>query len=373
MNSELPSKSIDKLRQLAVRLIDQRECKQLIQPLGSGEGFWFGGGNFIQMNDGNIFVCGRYRNHGDARTGVGAGERGLKFSVFQVSENLESASEVYALSKSELSFDSEVVSIEGGCLVNSVDGHGVEAIISTEKKKAYPKEFINFQKPGTGVWSIDLLKGPSGITSLTTEKATVIANSEEPNTLHVKDPVVFRIKPDQTELIYCHHPFSWSSSNTGLRRRLKEEEEFQVIEENVLPRGNSWDVACSRLTERLSVPKIGEFSELPDLSLYFYDGAECLRSLEQNKEAAHRPRGYSCEELGGLAWGWDDEFPKMQKITHHFPLFISPYGTGCSRYVSAIHLQDGSILAGWQQSQKDLSQPLVVNHLSANSVKAILN
>ena len=193
---------------------------------------------------------------------------------------------------------------------------------------------------------VDRLLKPVG-SPATTEKATVIANSEEPNTLHVKDPVVFRIKPDQTELIYCHHPFSWSSSNTGLCRRLKEEEEFQVIEENVLPRGNSWDVACSRLTERLSVPKIGEFSELPDLSLYFYDGAECLRSLEQNKRLLTR---YSCEELGGLAWGWDDEF--LNAKIPPLPTLCSPYGTGCSRYVSAIHLQDGSILAGWQQSQK---------------------
>ena len=154
MNSELPSKSIDKLRPLAVRLIDQRECKQLIQPLGSGEGFWFGGGNFIQMNDGNIFVCGRYRNHGDARTGVGAGERGLEFSVFQVSENFESATKVFALSKSELSFDSEVVSIEGGCLINSVDGHGVERLYQRKRKK-HTQGVHKLPKARTGVWSID--------------------------------------------------------------------------------------------------------------------------------------------------------------------------------------------------------------------------
>ena len=145
-----------------------------------------------------------------------------------------------------------------------------------------------------------------------------------------------------------------------------------MVSENILPRGNSWDVACSRITERLPIPKIGAFAELPDLSLYFYDGAECLRPLDQNLKAAKRPRGYSCEEIGGLAWGWDNEFPKQQKLSVDFPLFISPHGTGCSRYASALTLPDGSIFATWQQSQPDDSQPLVGNHLPESEVNRIL-
>ena len=107
--------------------------------------------------------------------------------------------------------------------------------------------------------------------------------------------------------------------------------------------------------------------------MYFYDGAECLRPLDQNPEAAKRPRGYSCEELGGLAWGWDEEFPLIKPISTEFPLFVSPYGTGCSRYVSSIFLQDGSLLATWQQSQSDGSQPLVTATLSEGEVSRILN
>ena len=179
--------------------------------------------------------------------------------------------------------------------------------------------------------------------------------------------------PERTELLFCHHSFSWSSSNTGLMQREDGEVSFCLANGNVLPRGNSWDVACSRITERLAVPKIGEFADLPDLSLYFYDGAECLRPLDQNKQAASRPRGYSCEELGGIAWGWDAEFPKMQKISEVFPLFLSPYGTGCSRYASAINCEDGSILCAWQQGQADESQPLVCHSLPAKAVHSILN
>jgi hypothetical protein len=98
-----------------------------------------------------------------------------------------------------------------------------------------------------------------------------------------------------------------------------------------------------------------------------------LRSLDQNPQAAKRPRGYSCEELGGLAWGWDSEFPNIKPISTEFPLFISPHATGCSRYVSSIFLQNENLLATWQQAQPDGSQPLVVNQLDKSEVHRILS
>jgi len=54
-------------------------------------------------------------------------------------------------------------------------------------------------------------------------------------------------------------------------------------------------------------------------------------------------------------------------------LFLSPYGTGSCRYISATNLFDGCILASWQQSQKDFSQPLVINQLDKKAVASILN
>ena len=372
MRQKLHQQSIEKLKNLGIRLIDQRECVPLVHPQGKGEGFWFGGGNLVQEDNGRVLVSGRFRNHGDSRTGTGAGERGLEFAVFKLGLESGETEKIFSLNKSDLSHDADVVSIEGGCLLPASAGNGVELFISTEKKVAYPKELINFQKPGTGVWSIDRLFGKNGVKSITAGSAKTIVKSLDPNSLHVKDPVAIRLKNNQTELISCNHSFSWSSSNTGLSRRNDAEKTFIAVDDTILPRGNSWDVACARITERLKVPRMGEFANMPSLSLYFYDGAECLRPLPENKEAAHRPRGYSCEELGGLAWGWDDEFPKLNKISNYFPLFLSPYGTGCSRYISATSLHDGSILASWQQSQKDLSQPLVMNQLEASVVGAIL-
>ena len=49
------------------------------------------------------------------------------------------------------------------------------------------------------------------------------------------------------------------------------------------------------------VPQKGIFSE-KQISLFFYDGGECVRNLDAHEGAVKRPRGYSCEELGGLAY-----------------------------------------------------------------------
>ena len=72
------------------------------------------------------------------------------------------------------------------------------------------------------------------------------------------------------------------------------------------------------------------------MAVYFYDGLECYRPHEQNPGGVARPRGYSCEELGGACYGLADDFPRMTRLSRTFPLFVSPHGTGCSRYVDAL-------------------------------------
>jgi hypothetical protein len=199
-----------------------------------------------------------------------------------------------------------------------------------------------------------------------------VLSTSEGGFLHMKDPVAFRTSDGFTQLVFCSHPFSWSSSNTGLATREASGGPFHLVSKSLLDRGPSWDVACVRVTERLPLPQVGILENLAPLSLYFYDGAECLRSLDQNPKAARRPRGYSCEELGGLAWGFDDEFPQLRRISQDFPLFISPHATGCSRYASAIFLADGTLSAAWQQVAADGSQPLVGHSLNAEEVARVL-
>jgi hypothetical protein len=135
-------------------------------------------------------------------------------------------------------------------------------------------------------------------------------------------------------------------------------------------RGAMWDVAVTRVTHRWPVPPIGRFAGLPPLAVYFYDGAECMRPLESDPRAAARPRGYSCEELGGAPVG-DLEGRHLRRLSRVAPLFVSPHGTGCSRYVSTLTTDD-ALVAFWQQGQPDGSQPLVMHRLPLGRVHELL-
>ena len=92
--------------------------------------------------------------------------------------------------------------------------------------------------------------------------------------------------------------------------------------------------------------------------------------MEESPGASKRPRGFSCEEIGGMGIGYDAQFPEIIRFSDDFPMFTSPQGTGCSRYVSTIVTNNG-ILATWQQSREDYSQPLVSNFLSFESIAEI--
>ena len=117
--SQIGTDLLERLKELGLRLIDQREARVLVPALGNESGFWFGGGNLVQERDGNILACGRFRNPGDARTGTGAGARGLEFAIFSGSSPDVDFAKVLSFSKSDLSVNEEVVSIEGASLLAS--------------------------------------------------------------------------------------------------------------------------------------------------------------------------------------------------------------------------------------------------------------
>jgi len=146
---------------------------------------------------------------------------------------------------------------------------------------------------------------------------------------------------------------------------------FEIRTWQLVSRGPAWDVASTRLTACLRIPRVGVFAQDEPCSVYFYDGCECVRELEESDKAEKRPRGYSCEELGGALFGWDNDFPDMERLSDVEPLFISPHGTGCSRYVDVVQTTEG-LLATWQQSQPDGSQPLVGHSVPSDEVQRIL-
>ncbi len=361
-----------KLLHLARALVDQEAARILIEPQSRASGFWFGGGNVLRDGDGSFLISGRFRNEGESRTGTGAGERGLELAIFRAPAWDGPYTKIRSFSKADLTCaGKEVVSIEGVALHRTPEG-GFELFLSTEKAVSYPDRLADFQKPGTGVWSIDRIAGPTVETLSTASIEEIIpANPDHPERLHCKDPVVSVLPDGNLLLVYCTHPFTWSSSGSAAVLRRSGSGDYEPVSEDLLRRGPVWDIAAARITERLPVPPVGAFAGLPPLSIWFYDSCESLRQLDENPAAVKRPRGWSCEELGGIAAGYDAEFPDLRSLTVEAPLFVSPHGTGCSRYVATAVTGDG-ILATWQQGQPDRSQPLVGHFLPMDRVREIL-
>ena len=105
------------LKTLLAELINQEAAQILVPPYRSASGFWFGGGNLAQDDDGDIWLSGRYRNYGDSRAGLAAGERGLECCLFRSAGGGHSFGKVCSWTKADLSRpDRKVLSIEGtGC------------------------------------------------------------------------------------------------------------------------------------------------------------------------------------------------------------------------------------------------------------------
>jgi len=363
--------STNKLTTLASALIDQKAARVLVEPQARSTGFWFGGGNLIEDQDGSVLLCGRYRNYGDSRTGVGAGERGLEMAVFRAESWGAPFEKVLSFTKADLAHSGMgVVSIEGVALHRTAAG--IELFVSTEKDTPYPEAIQSFQKPGAGVWSIDRIAAPTlaQLDPATIEEIVPFGHDDF-GRLHCKDPWLWDAPNGDLMLGYCTHPYTWSSSGTALWRRHAGGNHFQEITDDLLRRGPVWDIAAARVTDRLAIPRVGAFADGPARSLYFYDSCECLRQLDENPTAVSRPRGWSCEEIGGIALGDDTDLTRITSISPDAPLFVSPYGTGCSRYVATL-ITPAGIYATWQQSQPDLSQPSVGHFLPMERVEEIL-
>ena len=362
-----------KLIKLAGSLIDQDLARTIVPPLESLPGFWFGGGNLTRGPDGDFYLVGRYRNSGDSRTGLASGTRGLKLAIFRSSDQCETFQSILELEKQDLNTnDHTVLSIEGTAL-RFRDNHW-ELFVSTEKQGVpYPEPFGEFQKPGTGVWSVDRLCAPS-IDALPAAAVQPVLASSAPETIHVKDPFLYQLG-SADYLFFCSHPFNWTCSATGYV--LTDRADAGCVQRvhrpvfEFFPRGNVWDIAMSRGTCIIDVPHVGRFAER-DVQLMFYDGGECVRNLDAHANAVDRPRGYSCEELGGAAYFINRDWSAANRLSRYAPLFVSPSGTGCSRYVD-VFFDGESLIATWQQSQSDGSQPLVLHQLAKPEIESILS
>ncbi|MEZ6056795.1 MAG: hypothetical protein R3C01_08820 [Planctomycetaceae bacterium] len=360
-----------RLLAIAQLLVDPQQGRVIVPPQSNESGYWFGGGNMSVGPEGALYLCGRYRNHGDSRLGTAAGTRGLELAIFRSTDGGGSFQKVVSLSKQDLSQPGrEVVSIEGAAM--RWDAAGIELFVSTEKAGVgYPAGYEQYLKEGTGVWSIDRIRSKSLEEMQTGRSVETVLASQDLNHLHVKDPFLYETKQGETMLLFCSHPFSWTSSNTGYALRSNSSEGFSEPQFGCFPRGMSWDVAMSRGTALVDLPQVGVLANR-EVSLLFYDGGECVRNLDEHSNAVSRPRGYSCEELGGVAYMCDENWREKNwssaiRLSQHAPLFVSPTGTGCSRYVDVLVTPENWYVT-WQQSQADLSQPLMLNVVPTEAV-----
>jgi len=356
----------DTLRAISARLVDQHAARIIVPPYKDAAGFWFGGGNMVEGGDGNLYLVGRYRNHGDSRTGLEKGARGLELCVLRSTDRGQTFERLYTFTKHDLSTEVHpVLSIEGAAL--RLDASGAELFISSEKAGiSYPSSVETFQKPGTGVWNIDRLAAGS-VEELKDAPLRPFLASDRAECLHVKDPAVHETADGDTVLLFCHHPFNWSSSNSGYCVRRRGQQQFSAPDFSFFPRGTTWDVAVSRITDVLTLPGDVVSSGEP-IQAVFYDGAECMRPHDQNPMGVKRPRGYSCEEIAGLAAYSGERVEEIRRITTKLPIFTSPWGTGCSRYIHTCATEDG-VYATWQQSQPSGAQPLVMRYLSWEEIR----
>jgi hypothetical protein len=360
---------VHKIIALTNALIDQRKARTIVKATSDEPGYWFGGGNIVEGPDGIFYLVGRYRSSGDARTGVGEGDRGHELAIFRSVNGENNFEKIVSFSKDDLkSGGKQVISIEGAAL-NC--GPGVfELFVSTEKSDIdYPEGLEDFKKPGSGVWTIDKMEA-STIEGLKSAEVTPFLSSNRPEYIHIKDPVVHTTAGSDTVLFFCTHPFGWSSSNSAYCIRPAGKNDFLNPVFNFFSRGLTWDVAVSRVTDVLAIPEAFR-SAVGRHQIVFYDGAECIREHLENSNAIRRPRGYSCEEIAGLATYPGDQIEDIERISKIQPLFISPWGTGCSRYIHTCVTRN-KIIAIWQQSQNSGAQNLVLNYLTTDQVQSIL-
>ena len=99
---QLTEVEVEKLGAFAKALVNQQAAKVIIPPQAAQPGFWFGGGNMIEDAEGNLLVVGRYRNRGDSRTGLHAGERGLELAIFRSENRGASFEKMLSFGKTDL-------------------------------------------------------------------------------------------------------------------------------------------------------------------------------------------------------------------------------------------------------------------------------
>jgi hypothetical protein len=356
---------LNKRLQFLRTLVSPQEAHVAAEAEEPRPGFWFGSGNMVEIGSA-LYMSGRFRSAGDSRAGLGEGVRGKELAVLRSTNGGLTWERLFSLSKPDLApGDRPVLSIEGSALLSTEKA--VHLFVSSEKADIhYPERLRDFKKPGTGVWTIDVLVAPT-VEDLPSARPKPLLSSTDPRFLHVKDPFLGRTNTGKIVLGFCTHPFGWTSANTGYADYDPDAVQATSPRFHPVPRGFTWDVAISRGTCFLPLHDLDGSDDV----VLLYDGGECVRPHEEHSASVRRPRGYSCEELSGAAL-LDGSLGYRDRLSGLTPLAVSPHGTGCLRYVDVLRTRD-QLIATWQQSQPDGSQALMLRRIDVVEARRMLS
>jgi len=366
----LPEAICKRLVALAKELALPRASKLLIAPMKDEAGYGFGAGNCIRYpRDGSLLLIGRYQNGEKRKAGKHPDAGGEALSIFRSTNQGRSFERVAHWPVEDFSKKHAVLSIGGSAL--RLTQRGIQVLVSTELDVPVPKAIKSPGKLPRGIWRIQAFEAAEFGKLDPSRKLNPMVLETDPAHLHIKDPSVSSgFNEGQDILFYSTQPFSKSSSNSGYAWLLSHGVEHQS--NGFFQRGPVWDVAETSISCRLPVPRVGPFANLPPISLYFYNGAERVHHDPASTSHPYPPWGYAGEQQGGIAYGFDRDFPSITRLTKLAPLFSTSKGTGACRHIRVLAEQDGSLFATWQQSSNHGAQALHAHRLTASKVAKIL-
>ena len=290
----------ERFRQIALKLVDQQAAEILVAPQRSSPGHWFGGGNMVRDANGTLWLVGRYRNQGDSRTGLGAGERGLELAIFRSDDGGNHFEKFESWSKADLNVGQlEVLSIEGSAI--RITPQGPELYISSEKSGiSYPPGLESFLKPGTGVWTIDRI-AVSSFEQFKNEPIETVLQTQDPRYIHMKDPFLGSHLGSEC-LMFCTHPYCWTSSNTGFvsleNRRESLQKQIGELETQIREAASELATSQAKVQAlRSSLDKLArnavvvELAKSHDLTLHkFREGGPWAAHDDHGDEGAGSPQ-----------------------------------------------------------------------------------
>jgi len=312
-------------------LFDPRKGTTVLEPPGSGVGYWVGTPSVLYDEEiSKFYLYYRVREPRPMRgteCHIAESEDGIRFSS------------IWQARKED--FDSS--SVEKSCLIKTLDGQY--------------RLYISFVGHADSRWRIEMMEG-SNPAEFRTDKRKVILTASSIQCEGVKDPYVL-IVGGKYYMIVSYVP-SPKNVNEELQKRMHTTGDVYntgvskshtglALSNNginfswwgdILSPGDSWDAYTSRISCVIY---------LAPVFIALYDGASTVKE--------------NYEEKTGLATSFN--LTHYDKVTEKKPLLVSPYASGSLRYVDSI-IVNGEVYYYYEYARQDGSHELRMNKVGLN-------